>query len=118
MAMTSDRRLKKNIQIAPLERIKRLYGNCDVFWYDWIESEDRPGQEVGLIAQDLVSAHLTDLISVCYRDDIQEGEDPSVEPAKTQVNVDYSRIAAYNMKMIQRILDRIEELEAKVSSLI
>ncbi|GMF16856.1 unnamed protein product [Phytophthora lilii] len=59
-----------------------------------------------------------DLISVFYRDDIQEGEDPSVEPAKTQLNVDYSRIATYNMKMIQHILDRIEELEAKVSSLV
>ncbi|KAL7678691.1 putative intramolecular chaperone auto-processing domain-containing protein [Plasmopara halstedii] len=96
--MTSDRRLKRNIQS---------------FLYDWIESENRPGQEVGLIAQDLVSAHLTDLISVFYRDDIQEGEDPSFEPAKTQLNVDYSRIAAYNMKMIQHLLDRIEELEAK-----
>ncbi|GMF29954.1 unnamed protein product [Phytophthora lilii] len=84
MAMTSDRRLKRNIQSCPLERIKKkkqLYDNCDVVLYDWIESENRPGQEVGLIAQDLVSAHLTDLISVFYRDDIQEGEDPSFEPA-------------------------------------
>ncbi|GMF10680.1 unnamed protein product [Phytophthora lilii] len=118
MAMASDRRLKRNIQSCPLERIKRLYDNSDVFLYDWIESENRPGQEVGLIAQDLVSAHLTDFISVSYRDDIQKGEDPSLEPAKTRLNVDYSRIAAYNMKMIQRLLDRIEELEAKVSSLI
>ncbi|GMF65751.1 unnamed protein product [Phytophthora lilii] len=93
MAMTSDRRLKRNIQPCPLKRIKRLYDNCDVVLYDWIESENRPGQEVGLIAQDLVSAHLTDLISVFYRDDIQEGEGPSFEPAKTQLNVDYSRIA-------------------------
>ncbi|GMF66397.1 unnamed protein product [Phytophthora lilii] len=29
MAMTSDRRLKINIQSYPLERIKRLYDNCD-----------------------------------------------------------------------------------------
>ncbi|KAL7682749.1 hypothetical protein Plhal304r1_c046g0126861 [Plasmopara halstedii] len=75
--MTSDRRLKRNIQSCPLERIKRLYDNCDVVLYDWIESENRPGQE--------------------------EGEDPSFEPAKTQLNVDYSRIAAYNMKMIQHL---------------
>ncbi|GMF56773.1 unnamed protein product [Phytophthora fragariaefolia] len=53
MAMTSDRRLKRNIQSCPLERIKRLYDNCGVVLYDWIESENRPGQEVGLIAQDL-----------------------------------------------------------------
>ncbi|GMF14453.1 unnamed protein product [Phytophthora lilii] len=118
MAMTSDRRLKRNIEACPLEHIKRLYDNCDVVLYDWIESENRPGQEVGLIAQDLVSAHLTDLISVFYRDDIQEGEDPWLEPDKTQLNIDYSRIAPYNMKMIQHLLDRIEELEAKVSSLI
>ncbi|EGZ04440.1 hypothetical protein PHYSODRAFT_536400 [Phytophthora sojae] len=118
MAMTSDRRLKRNIQSCPLERIKRLYDNCDVVLYEWIESDNRPGQDVGLIAQDLVSAHLADLISVFYRDDIQEGEDPSFEPAKTQLNVGYSRIAAYNMKMIQHLLDRVEELEAKVSSLI
>ncbi|GMF22824.1 unnamed protein product [Phytophthora lilii] len=118
MMMTSDRRFKRNIKACPHERIRRLYDNCDVVLHDWIESENRPGQEVGLIAQDLVSAHLTDLVSVFYRDDIQEGEDPSLEPAKTQLNVDYSRIAAYNMKMIQHLLDRIEELEAKVLSLI
>ncbi|KAG6943803.1 hypothetical protein JG687_00018231 [Phytophthora cactorum] len=117
MAMTSDRRLKKNIQIAPLKRIKRLYDNCDVKLYDWIESENRPGQEVGLIAQDLVSAHLTDLISVFYRDDIQEGEDPSLEPAKTQLNVDYSRMSAYNMKMIQHLLGEIDRLKDRLANI-
>ncbi|RAW20311.1 hypothetical protein PC110_g23000, partial [Phytophthora cactorum] len=104
MSMTSDRRLKTNIQPCPIDRGKRLYDNCNVVLYDWIESENRPGQEVGLIAQDLVSAHLTDLISVFYRDDIQEGDDPALEPPKQQLNVDYSRIAAYNMKMIQHLL--------------
>ncbi|GMF15926.1 unnamed protein product [Phytophthora lilii] len=117
MAMTSDRRLKKNIQIAPLERIKRLYDNCKVKLYDWIESENRPGQEVGLIAQDLVSAHLTDLISVYYRDDIEEGEDPSIEPGKQQLNVDYSRIAAYNMKMIQHLLGEIDRLKDRLANI-
>ncbi|RAW21131.1 hypothetical protein PC110_g22426 [Phytophthora cactorum] len=112
MAMTSDRRLKKNIQIAPLDRIKRLNDSVDVCLYDWIESENRPGQEVGVLSQDLVSAHLTDLVSVFYRDDIEEGPDPSLEPAKQQLNVDYSRIAAYNMKMIQYLIEEIEDLRA------
>ncbi|RAW21240.1 hypothetical protein PC110_g22317 [Phytophthora cactorum] len=118
LAMTSDRRLKRNIQSCPIDRVKRLYDSCDVKLYEWIESENKPGQEVGLIAQDLVSAHLTDLTSVFYRDDIEGGEDSTLEPDKAQLNVDYRRIAAYNMKMIQHLLDRIEELEAKVSSLI
>ncbi|KAJ8519119.1 hypothetical protein ON010_g18114 [Phytophthora cinnamomi] len=90
----------------PIDRVKRLYDQCEVKLYDWIESENRPGQEVGLITQDLVSAHLTDLISVFYRDDIEKGEDPSLEPGKTQLNVDYSRISAYNMKMIQHMIER------------
>ncbi|GMF33949.1 unnamed protein product [Phytophthora lilii] len=77
MAMTSDHRLKKNIQPCPIDRVKRLYDSCEVKLYEWNESENKPGQEVGLIAQDLVSAHLTDLTSVFYRDDIEEGEDPS-----------------------------------------
>ncbi|KAL7995302.1 hypothetical protein Plhal703r1_c46g0148271 [Plasmopara halstedii] len=85
--------------------------------YEWIESENRQGQEVGLVAQDLVSAHLTDLISIKYRDDIEEGEDPSLEPAKQQLNVDYSRIAAYNMKMIQHLLTEVEDLKAVVSEI-
>ncbi|KAJ8528750.1 hypothetical protein ON010_g14578 [Phytophthora cinnamomi] len=106
MATTSDRRLKRNIQPCPIDRVKRLYDQCEVKLYDWIESENQPGQKVGLIAQDLVSAHLTDLISVFYRDDIEEGEDPSLEPGKTQLNVDYSRIRAYNMKMIQHLIER------------
>ncbi|RAW22117.1 hypothetical protein PC110_g21440 [Phytophthora cactorum] len=42
--------------------------------------------------------------NVFYRDDVEEGEDPSLEPAKTQLDVDYNRIAAYNMKMIQHLL--------------
>ncbi|GMF38653.1 unnamed protein product [Phytophthora lilii] len=118
MAMTSDRRLKRNIQPCPIDRVKRLYDSCEVKLYEWIESENRPGQEVGLIAQDLVSAHLTDLISVFYRDDIQEGDDPSLEPGKQQLNVDYSRIAAYNMKMIQHLLGEINDLRAKIDALV
>ncbi|ETK73048.1 hypothetical protein L915_19971 [Phytophthora nicotianae] len=106
MAMTSDRRLKKNIQSCPIDRVKRLYDSCEVKLYDWIESENKPGQEIGLIAQDLVSAHLTDLISIFYRDDMEGGEDPSLEPAKQQLNVDYSRVSAYNMKMIQHLLEQ------------
>ncbi|GMF65767.1 unnamed protein product [Phytophthora lilii] len=118
MAMTSDRRLKRNIQPCPIDRVKRLYDSCEVKLYEWNESENRQGQEIGLIAQDLVSAHLTDLISVFYRDDIQEEDDPSLEPAKTQLNVDYSRIAAYNMKMIQHLLDEINDLRAKIDALV
>lgn len=117
IAMSSDRRLKKNIELAPLDRIKRLYDNCDVAVYDWIESENRPGQEVGLIAQDLVSAQLTDLISVFYRDDIIGGEDPTLEPDRSQLNVDYSRISAYNMKMIQHLLSEVEDLKNRVSNI-
>ncbi|GMF33787.1 unnamed protein product [Phytophthora lilii] len=118
MAMTSDRRLKRNIQPCPIDRVKRLYDSCDVKLYEWIETENRQGQEIGLIAQDLVSAHLTDLISVFYRDDIQEGDDPSLEPAKQQLNVDYSRISAYNMKMIQHMMSEIEDLKAKIDALV
>ncbi|GMF13050.1 unnamed protein product [Phytophthora lilii] len=117
MAMTSDRRLKRNIQPCPIDRVKRLYDSCDVKLYEWNESENRQGQEVGLIAQDLVSAHLTDLISVFYRDDIQEGDDPTLEPGKTQLNVDYSRISAYNMKMIQHLLTEIDRLKDRVANI-
>ncbi|GMF34653.1 unnamed protein product [Phytophthora lilii] len=111
MAMTSDRKLKRNIQPCPFDRVKRLYDSCEVRLYDFLEIDNRPGQEVGLIAQDLVSAHLTDLISVFYRDDIEEGEDPSLEPSKTQLYVYYSRIAAYNMRMIQHLLMEIDRLK-------
>ncbi|EGZ07262.1 hypothetical protein PHYSODRAFT_529537 [Phytophthora sojae] len=117
MAMTSDRRLKRNIQSCPIDRIKRLYDQCEVKLYDWIESEGRPGQEVGLIAQDFVKAHLTDLISVFYHDDIEEGEDQSLEPAKQQLNVDYSSISAYNMKMIQHLLSVNEDLQKPINEL-
>ncbi|GMF09519.1 unnamed protein product [Phytophthora lilii] len=117
MAMTSDRRLKRNIQSCPIDRVKRLYDSCEVKLYESNESENRQGQEVGLIAQDLVSAHLTDLISVFYRDDIQEGDDPTLEPAKTQLNVDYSRISAYNMKMIQHIMSEIDRLKDRVANI-
>ncbi|GMF66284.1 unnamed protein product [Phytophthora lilii] len=117
LAMTSDRRLKRNIQPCPIDRVKRLYDQSEVKLYDWIESENRPGQEAGLIAQDLVSAHLTDLISVFYRDDIEEGEDPSLKPGKTQLNVDYSRISAYNMKMIQHLLVEIDSLKDRLANI-
>ncbi|ETL79715.1 hypothetical protein L917_19710 [Phytophthora nicotianae] len=117
MAMTSDRRLKKNIQSCPIDRVKRLYDSCEVKLYDWIESENKPGQEIGLIAQDLVSAHLTDLISIFYRDDMEGGEDPSLEPAKQQLNVDYSRISAYNMKMIQHLLGEIDRLKGRLANI-
>ncbi|KAL7679687.1 putative intramolecular chaperone auto-processing domain-containing protein [Plasmopara halstedii] len=100
LAMTSDQRLKRNTQSCPIYRVKRFYDSCEGKLYDWIESENKPGQEIDLIAQDLVSAQLADLISIYYRDHIEGGEDPSLKPAKQQLNVDYSRISAYNMKMI------------------
>lgn len=114
MAMTSDRRLKQNIQVAPLDRIKRLY-DVDVCLYEW---KDKAGhQEVGLIAQDLVSAHLTDLVSVFHRDDMKEGDDPSLEPEKQQLNVDYSRISAYNMAMIKAMKRRLDAQQSEISEL-
>ncbi|KAE9006558.1 hypothetical protein PR001_g16272 [Phytophthora rubi] len=117
MAMTSDRRLKRNIIDCPIDRIKILYDNVSVKLYDWIESENRPGQEVGLIAQDLVSARLTDLISIFYRDDIEEGSDLNLEPAKQQLNVDYSRISAYNMRMIQHLMQEIAEIKSRLANI-
>ncbi|KAL7688832.1 hypothetical protein Plhal304r1_c018g0065591 [Plasmopara halstedii] len=48
--MTSDRRLEKNIQSCPIDRVKRLYDKCEVKLYDWIESEIKPGQEIGDVA--------------------------------------------------------------------
>ncbi|KAG6943916.1 hypothetical protein JG688_00017362 [Phytophthora aleatoria] len=113
LATTSDQRLKRGIQSAPLNRVKILYDKCEVKVYEWIPSEKRQGQEVGLIAQDLVRAGLTDLVSVFHRDGMHEGEDPNISPKDVQLNVDYSRIAAYNMHMIQHLMAEIQELKKK-----
>ncbi|KAG6944225.1 hypothetical protein JG688_00017197 [Phytophthora aleatoria] len=116
LATTSDGRLKQNIQSAPLDRIKILYDKCNVVIYEWIPSEKRQGQEVGFIAQDLVRAGLTDLVSVFHRDGMPVGEDANISPKDVQLNVDYSRIAAYNMKMIQHLMAEIEELKKENKS--
>ncbi|KAL7692099.1 putative intramolecular chaperone auto-processing domain-containing protein [Plasmopara halstedii] len=100
LEVTSDRCLKQNIHPCPINRVKRLYDSCEVKLYDWIKNKS--GQEVGLIAQDLVSDNLTELISIFYRDDIEAGKTQALNPLSSILTLII--IGSVRMNMIQHHL--------------
>jgi hypothetical protein len=68
-----------------------------------------------LIAQDVVDQGFIDLVAKTPDSDpeLEQSNDPWLEPKGVKLSVDYPKLSVYNMRMIQGLLDRIESLEKK-----
>jgi hypothetical protein len=113
MVMQSDRRLKQDIADVPIGRVECLYKSLSVKSYKWKAHPDKP-KELGLIAQDVLDQGFIDLVAKTPDDDpeLEQSNDPWLEPKGVKLSVDYPKLSVYNMRMIQGLMERIEELEA------
>jgi hypothetical protein len=118
MVMQSDRRLKQDIADVPIGRVECLYKCLKVKSYRWKAHSDK-FKELGLIAQDVLDQGFIDLIAKTPDNDpeLEQSNDPWLEPAGIKLSVDYPKLSVYNMRMIQGLMERVEELEAKIAAL-
>jgi hypothetical protein len=68
-----------------------------------------------LIAQDVLDQGFIDLVAKIPDSDpeLEQSNDPWLEPKGVKLHVDYSKLSVYNMRMIQSMIERIEELAKK-----
>jgi hypothetical protein len=118
MVTASDRRLKQDIADVPIGRVECLYKALTVKPYHWKAQPDK-FKELGLIAQDVLDQGFIDLVAKIPDSDPQldQSNDPWLEPKGVKLHVDYSKLSVYNMRMIQGLLERIDNLEAKLAAL-
>jgi hypothetical protein len=114
MVMQSDRRLKQDIADVPIGRVECLYKSLSVKSYKWKAHPDNP-KELGLIAQDVLDQGFIDLVAKTPDNDpeLEQSNDPWLEPKGVKLSVDYPKLSVYNMRMIQGLMERIESLEKK-----
>jgi len=117
MVMQSDGRLKQDIADVPIGRVECLYKCLKVKSYHWKAHPDK-FKELGLIAQDVLDQGFIDLVAKIPDSDpeLEQSNDPWLEPKGVKLHVDYSKLSVYNMRMIQSMMERIEELEAKIAA--
>ena len=94
---SSDKRLKDNIKpiLNPLDKIKLIGG----YEFDWNEQSKNEGHDVGVIAQEIEEV-LPELVST--RNDGYKG-------------VKYEKITALLIEANKELLNRVEELEKKLT---
>ncbi|KAE9065642.1 hypothetical protein PF010_g28116 [Phytophthora fragariae] len=111
VVMSSDRRLKQDFENVAMGYLKPLYDQGQVKSYRWKKKPDAVS-EVGLIAQDILNLGYVDLVEMHHDDDpnLKTSSDPALEPIGVKLTVNYPRLAAYNMRMIQHLMAEIEAL--------
>jgi hypothetical protein len=116
MVMQSDRRLKQDIADVPIGRVECLYKCLKIKSYRWKAHPDK-FKELGLIAQDVLDQGLVDLVAKIPDSDpeLEQSNDPWLEPKGVKLHVDYSKLSIYNVRIIQGLMERVEELEAKLA---
>ncbi|KAG2886646.1 hypothetical protein PC129_g8505 [Phytophthora cactorum] len=112
----SDRRLKQDVAPVSIEQVRGLYDEIEVKSYRWKYQADKE-PELGLIAEDLLDRGFVDLVSQAPSVDpeLQNSSDAYLEPVGIQLSDQYPKLAVYNMRMIQDMLQRIEELEKRLN---
>jgi len=49
--------------------------------------------------------------------ELEQSNDPWLEPKGVKLSVDYPKLSVYNMRMIQGLMERIDELEKNLAAL-
>jgi hypothetical protein len=114
IVMVSDRRMKTDIVDMDLKRVERFYEVMEPKTYKFKSNLTRT--EHGLIAQDVVKEGYLDLISMMTNEELEE-EGDEADVKGYQLGIDYQKITMFNMRMIQSMLDRIQDLESIVEKL-
>jgi len=101
MMMQSDRYLKQDIADVPIGRVECLSKCLKVQSYHWKAHPDKP-KELGLIAQDVLDQGFLDLVAKTPDNDpeLNQSNDPWLEPNGVKLSVDYPKLSVYNMRMV------------------
>lgn len=103
---TSDRRVKENIKDIdlPFERFKALKPVS----YNYINDKK---SRVGFIAQDILNV-CGEAITMSNNEKLED--EGLNSPKGIQLSVDYNALIALNTNIIQKLIERVESLEAKL----
>lgn len=104
---TSDKRVKENIKDIdlPFERFKALKPVS----YNYLN--DKKKSRVGFIAQNVLRV-CSESITMTNNENLKDDGEGS--PEGIQLSVDYNSLIALNTNIIQKLIERVEHLEAKL----
>jgi len=98
-ALSSDRRLKKNIKSIESEDALHLLQQLEGVEFEWIDKEK--GYQAGFIAQDF-EKHLPNLVK----------EKDSIKDGREYKSIKYSQVIPYLTEAIKHMAERIQYLES------
>ncbi|NBW12416.1 MAG: tail fiber domain-containing protein [Caulobacteraceae bacterium] len=110
---TSDRRVKKNINLLDNNYCENLY-NANVYTFDYIGSDDTI-PKIGFIAQDLNKLGYINLLNLNENQNLKFEEEGDIEGI--QMSIDYNKVSVINFMMIKKLMNKNKELEERLNKL-
>jgi len=107
--LTSDRRMKENINILNDDYVDNLY-NQNIYSYNY---KGKTNVNIGFIAQELLKDGYVDLLAFSPNKDLKKETEDDIEGV--QMNLNYDSITICNSLMIKKLIKRINILEDKIN---
>ena len=114
----SDERLKNIRGEISLDKAIDFVTKVDPIEFTWKEGVDT-GLKAGYSAQQTYKAGFEHLIGVVSKEGIPEVIEPDgfISPKDAQFVMNYEQVTPYHSKLIKHLLDKIEQLENRISQL-
>jgi hypothetical protein len=117
VCVTSDARLKTNIQPLSADRCKQFIMESNPVSFSYIE-DTRKNTHLGLIAQKVASGKYPSLVNISpYPGLKMDYTDGFISPADTSLTVAYEEIIPIVMTATKSVMEENEELKARVAKL-
>jgi len=115
IAFSSDERLKANIRPleAPLDMLESL-GGYRFVWRDDVPGLPMRGQDIGLVAQDLVRAGVPECVTLAPFDRAVDGSSKS---GNDYLTISYNKVHAVTVAALKELVKRVEKLETALQVL-
>ena len=115
IAFSSDERLKANIRPleAPLDMLESL-GGYRFVWRDDVPGLPMRGQDIGLVAQDLVRAGVPECVTLAPFDRAVDGSSKS---GNDYLTISYNKVHAVTVAALKELVKRVEKLETALQAL-
>jgi hypothetical protein len=114
----SDERLKNIKGEISLDKAIDFVTKIDPIEFTWKEGVDT-GLKAGYSAQQTYKAGFEHLIGVVPKQGMEEIVEPDgfISPKDAQFVMNYEQVTPYHSKLIKHLLDKIEQLENRISQL-
>jgi len=116
---TSDERLKDIQGTIPLDRALQFVRAVDGILYTWKPGFGDEGLKSGFGAQSVHKAGFDHMVAPIPNERVEGSTDADgfTSPDKFQLTLNYMEAIPYHHEVIKHLLDRIEQLEAKLSEI-